>query len=175
MGYGQQRRSDITGAISSVKGTELVQLPMQRVDQALQGRAAGVLVLNTAGAPGANTTIRVRGMNSINGGNNALIVVDGLQGANLNALNPNDIESIEILKDASATAIYGSRGANGVILITTRSGKKGKPIIDYSYSYGSQTIRHKLDLMNAADYAITRNAAKATDNASGVPVPIFTD
>ena len=80
VGYGQQRKSDITGAISSVKGQELVQLPMQRVDQALQGRAAGVLVLNTAGAPGANTTIRVRGMNSINGGNNALIVIDGLQG-----------------------------------------------------------------------------------------------
>ena len=175
VGYGQQRKSDITGAISSVKGAELVQLPMQRVDQALQGRAAGVLVLNTAGAPGANTTIRVRGMNSINGGNNALIVVDGLQGANLNALNPNDIESMEILKDASATAIYGSRGANGVILITTRSGKKGKPTIDYSYSYGSQTIRHKLELMNAADYAITRNANKATQNASGVPVPIFSD
>ncbi len=175
VGYGQQRKSDITGAISSVKGRELVQLPMQRVDQALQGRAAGVLVLNTAGAPGANTTIRVRGMNSINGGNNALIVVDGLQGANLNALNPNDIESIEILKDASATAIYGSRGANGVILITTKSGKKGKPTIDYSFSYGSQTIRHKLELMGAADYAITRNANRATDNASGVPVPIFTD
>jgi TonB-linked SusC/RagA family outer membrane protein len=175
VGYGQQRKSDITGAISSVKGQELVQLPMQRVDQALQGRAAGVLVLNTAGAPGANTTIRVRGMNSINGGNNALIVVDGLQGGNLNALNPNDIESIEILKDASATAIYGSMGANGVILITTKSGKKGKPTIDYSFSYGSQTIRHKLDLMNAADYARTRNAWKATQNASGVPVPIFTD
>jgi TonB-dependent starch-binding outer membrane protein SusC len=175
VGYGQQRKSDITGAISSVKGQELVQLPMQRVDQALQGRAAGVLVLNTAGAPGANTTIRVRGMNSINGGNNALIVVDGLQGGNLNALNPNDIESIEILKDASATAIYGSMGANGVILITTKSGKKGKPTIDYSFSYGSQTIRHKLDLMGAADYARTRNAYKATQNASGIPVPIFTD
>ena len=175
VGYGQQRKSDITGAISSVKGQELVQLPMQRVDQALQGRAAGVLVLNTAGAPGANTTIRVRGMNSINGGNNALIVVDGLQGGNLNALNPNDIESIEILKDASATAIYGSMGANGVILISTKSGKKGKPTIDYSFSYGSQTIRHKLDLMGAADYARTRNAYKATQNASGVPVPIFTD
>jgi len=175
IGYGSQRKSDITGAISSVKGKELVQLPMQRVDQALQGRAAGVLVLNTAGAPGANTTIRVRGMNSINGGNSALIVVDGLQGGNLNALNPNDIESIEILKDASATAIYGSRGANGVILISTRTGKKGKPIIDYSLNYGSQTIRHKLDLMNAADYAITRNAYKATQNASGVPVPFFSD
>jgi TonB-linked SusC/RagA family outer membrane protein len=175
VGYGSQRKSDITGAISSVKGQELVQLPMQRVDQALQGRAAGVLVLNTAGAPGAATTIRVRGMNSINGGNNALIVIDGLQGGNLNALNPNDIESIEILKDASATAIYGSRGANGVILITTKSGKKGKPTIDYSFSYGSQTIRHKLELMSAADYARTRNAWKATQNASGIPVPIFSD
>jgi TonB-dependent starch-binding outer membrane protein SusC len=175
VGYGQQRKSDITGSISSVKGRELVQLPLQRVDQALQGRAAGVLVLNTAGAPGALTTIRVRGMNSINGGNNALIVVDGLQGANLNSINPNDIESIEILKDASATAIYGSRGANGVILITTKTGKKGKPVIDYSFSYGSQTIRHKLDLMDAADYARTRNAYKATQNASGTPVPWFTD
>ena len=173
VGYGQQRKSDITGAISSVKGQELVQLPMQRVDQALQGRAAGVLVLNTAGAPGANTTIRVRGMNSINGGNDALIVIDGLQGGNLNALNPNDIESIEILKDASATAIYGSMGANGVILITTKSGKKGKPTIDYSFSYGSQTIRHKLELMSAADYAITRNANKATQNASGIPDSLF--
>ena len=175
VGYGQQRKSDITGAISSVKGSALVESPMQRVDQALQGRAAGVLVLNTAGAPGANTTIRVRGMNSINGGNNALIVVDGLQGVDLNSLNPNDIESIEILKDASATAIYGSRGANGVILITTRTGKKGKPTIDYSYNFGSQTIRDKLDLMSAADYAITRNANRATENASGIPVPIFTD
>ncbi len=114
VGYGTQRKSDITGAISSVKGNELTQLPIQRVDQALQGRAAGVLVLNTAGAPGAAYNIRVRGMNSINGGNNALVVIDGLQGGNLNSLNPNDIESIEILKDASATAIYGSRGSNGV-------------------------------------------------------------
>ena len=175
VGYGTQKKSDITGAISSVKGDELTQLSIQRVDQALQGRAAGVLVLNTAGAPGANTTIRVRGMNSINGGNNALVVIDGLQGGNLNALNPNDIESIEILKDASATAIYGSRGSNGVILITTRGGKKGKPIIDYNFSYGSQKIRHKLDVMGAADYARTRNAYEATLNSSGTPDPIFSD
>jgi TonB-dependent SusC/RagA subfamily outer membrane receptor len=126
VGYGSQRKSDLTGAVSSIKGADLTQLSTQRVDQAIQGRAAGVYVLNTAGAPGANTTIRVRGMNSINGGNNALVVVDGLQGGNLNSLNPNDIESMEILKDASATAIYGSRGANGVILITTKSGRKGK-------------------------------------------------
>lgn len=175
VGYGTLRKSDITGSVSSVKGEDLAQMPMQRVDQALQGRASGVLVLNTAGAPGAETTIRVRGMNSINGGNNALVVIDGLQGGNLNALNPNDIESLEILKDASATAIYGARGANGVILITTKSGKKGKPVISYSYSYGIQSIRDKLDLMGAVDYARTRNAWRATQNASGTPTPIFTD
>jgi TonB-linked SusC/RagA family outer membrane protein len=175
VGYGTQRKSDLTGSLSSIKGSDLTQLSTQRVDQAIQGRAAGVYVLNTAGAPGALTTIRVRGMNSINGGNNALIVVDGLQGGNLNSLNPNDIESMEILKDASATAIYGSRGANGVILITTKTGRKGKPVIDYNFSYGSQTLRDKLDLMSAADYAITRNADKATQNGSGVPDPIFTD
>ena len=127
VGYGTLRKSDITGSVSSVKGEDLAQMPMQRVDQALQGRASGVLVLNTAGAPGAETTIRVRGMNSINGGNNALVVIDGLQGGNLNALNPNDIESLEILKDASATAIYGARGANGVILITTKAEKRESP------------------------------------------------
>ncbi len=175
VGYGSQKKSDLTGAISSVKGSDLTQLSTQRVDQALQGRAAGVFVLNTAGAPGANATIRVRGMNSINGGNNALVVIDGLQGGSLTSINPNDIESMEILKDASATAIYGSRGANGVILITTKNGKKGKPVIDYGFSYGSQTIRHKLDLMSAADYAITRNADKATQNGSGTPTPIFSD
>jgi len=175
VGYRSQKKSDLSGSVSSIKRADLTQLATQRVDQALQGRAAGVFVLNTAGAPGANTTIRVRGMNSINGGNNALIVVDGLQGGNLNSLNPNDIESMEILKDASATAIYGSRGANGVILITTKTGRKGKPIIDYGFSYGSQSIRDKLDLMSAADYAITRNADKATQNGSGVQVPIFSD
>lgn len=175
VGYGTQRKSDLTGAISSIKGSEVTQLSTQRVDQAIQGRASGVYVLNTAGAPGATTTIRVRGMNSVNGGNNALVVIDGLQGGTLNSLNPNDIESIEILKDASATAIYGSRGANGVILITTKSGKTGKPLISYDFSYGSQTLRHKLALMDAADYAITRNADKAARNGSGTPTPIFSD
>jgi TonB-dependent SusC/RagA subfamily outer membrane receptor len=113
VGYGTQKKSDLTGSITSLSGEEVTLLPTQRVDQALQGRAAGVMVLNTDGAPGGNTTVRIRGMNSINGGNNALIVIDGLQGADLNSINPNDIESIEILKDASATAIYGSQGANG--------------------------------------------------------------
>jgi len=175
VGYGTLKKSDLTGSVAQVRGAELTQLPTQRVDQALQGRAAGVLVLNTDGAPGGNTTIRVRGMNSINGGNNALIVIDGLQGGNLNAINPNDIESIEILKDASATAIYGSQGANGVILITTKTGKRGRPTVDYSYNLGYQELRKKLDVMNAADYARTVNAYRETLNLTGTPVLVFTD
>jgi TonB-linked SusC/RagA family outer membrane protein len=176
VGYGRQKKSDLTGSVSSIKGADITQLSTQRVDQALQGRAAGVFVLNTDGAPGGNTTIRVRGMNSINGGNNALIVIDGLQGGNLNSLNPNDIESIEVLKDASATAIYGSQGANGVILITTKLGKKGKPVVSYSYTYGIQQLRNKLDVMNASEFAETANAYKLTQNGSGAtPVPIFSD
>jgi len=102
---------------------------MQRADQALQGRAAGVMVVNTDGSPGGNTTIRIRGSNSINGNNSALIVIDGLQGGDFKSLNPNDIESIEVLKDASATAIYGSQGANGVILVTTKKGRTGPPVL----------------------------------------------
>jgi TonB-linked SusC/RagA family outer membrane protein len=176
VGYGVQKKSDLTGSISSIKGSDLTQIATQRVDQALQGRAAGVLVLNTDGAPGGNTTIRVRGMNSINGSNNALIVIDGLQGGNLNSLNPNDIESIEILKDASATAIYGAQGANGVVLVTTKLGKKGKPVIGYNYTYGSSRLRKKLDVMNAEEYAQTVNAVAMTRNGNGnTPTPIFTD
>jgi TonB-dependent starch-binding outer membrane protein SusC len=174
--YGVQKKSDLTGAISSIKGAEVTQLATQRVDQAIQGRAAGVLVLNTDGQPGGNTTIRVRGMNSINGGNNALVVIDGLQGGNLNSLNPNDIESIEILKDASATAPYGAQGANGVILITTKLGKQGKPVIGYNYTFGLSQLRKKLDVMKAGDFAKTVNASVMTRNGSGAtPVPIFTD
>lgn len=175
VGYGTMKKRDLTGSVTQVRGSDLTQLPTQRVDQALQGRAAGVLVLNTDGAPGGNTTIRIRGMNSVNGGNGALIVIDGLQGGNLNSLNPNDIESIEVLKDASATAIYGSMGANGVILVTTKGGKKGRPTVDYSYNLGLQELRKKLDVMKAADYARTVNAYRQTQNVSGTPVMVFTD
>lgn len=176
VGYGSQKKSDLTGAISSIKSKDLTLLPTQRVDQAIQGRAAGVLVMNTDGSPGGNTTIRIRGMNSINGGNDALIVIDGLQGGNLTSLNPNDIESIEILKDASATAIYGSEGANGVVLITTKHGKVGKPVISYTFDGSLSSITKKPDLMNAADYAREQNAVILANNGSGInPVPVFTD
>lgn len=166
-GYGTVRKSDLTGAVSSVKTEQLLQLPTQRVDQAIQGRATGVFILNTDGSPGGNTMIRIRGNNSINGGNDPLIIVDGLQGANINQLNPNDIQSMEILKDASATAIYGSRGANGVILITTKLGKIGKPVIDAGYSVGFQNLARKLPVMNAYDFARYNNFYNSFGTSGG--------
>jgi TonB-linked SusC/RagA family outer membrane protein len=167
VGYGSVRKSDLTGSVSSVKTEDLLQLPVQRVDQAIQGRTTGVFILNTDGSPGGNTMIRIRGNNSIQGGNDPLIIVDGLQGASLNQLNPNDIASMEILKDASATAIYGSRGANGVILITTKLGKTGKPVIDAGYNIGIQNLAHKLPVMSAAEFARYNNFYQSFQTAGG--------
>lgn len=176
VGYGTQRKTDLTGAVASIPATEIRQFPMARVDQALQGRTSGVYVLNTDGSPGGNTMIRIRGLNSINGGNEPLVVIDGLQGGNLNSLNPNDIASIEILKDASATAIYGSRGANGVILITTRLGQPGKPVIDAGYNIGIQQLLRKLPVMDAATFARQYNKYRMTQTGDGnVPTAQFTD
>ncbi len=175
-GYGTVRKTDLTGSVSSIKTEQLLQLPTQRVDQAIQGRASGVFVMNTDGSPGGNTLIRIRGNNSINGGNDPLIIVDGLQGANINQLNPNDIQSMEILKDASATAVYGSRGANGVILITTKLGKIGKPVIDAGYSIGVQNLARKLPVMNAYDFARYNNFYHSFGTSSGtVPKYYFTE
>ncbi len=176
VGYGNQKRSDITGAVSSIPASQITELPLARVDQALQGRTSGVYVLNSDGAPGGETLIRIRGLNSINGGNQPLVVLDGMQGGTelLKALNPNDVESMEILKDASATAIYGSRGANGVILVTTKLGKLGKPVIDFNVSVGAQRIANTLNVMNAADYANYQNLVRSKDTGDGnVPEPIF--
>ena len=174
VGYGTQKKSDLTGSLSSIKGQDLTHLPTQRVDEALQGRAAGVMVTNTDGAPGGNTAIRIRGINSIYGGNNALVVIDGMQGGNLSSLNPGDISSIVILKDASATAIYGSRGANGVILITTKRGEIGKPVISYNYTISRATLIRKIPLLNAAQYAENVNEVQLSKNGNGItPLPIF--
>jgi len=125
VGYGKQKKSDLTGAVASISAKDIAKVPVARVDQALQGRAAGVQVTQTSGSPGAPTAIRVRGGNSITGSNEPLWVIDGIvvgTNFNLNNINANDIQSLEVLKDASSIAIYGSRGANGVVLLTTKSG-----------------------------------------------------
>jgi TonB-linked SusC/RagA family outer membrane protein len=178
VGYGSQRKMDVTAAISSIRAEDIVELPTARVDQAIQGRTSGVYVLNTDGSPGGRTMIRIRGLNSINGGNQPLVVIDGLQGGMmaLESLNPMDIQSMEILKDASATAIYGSRGANGVILITTKLGRPGKPVIDASASVGIQNLLRKLPTLSAGDYARHVNAHEMTNTGGGnIPTPKFTE
>ncbi|MFY0651706.1 MAG: TonB-dependent receptor [Cyclobacteriaceae bacterium] len=153
VGYGTQRKSDLTGSLSSVGSKDFQAQPLTRIDQALQGRAAGVQVTQTSGAPGAGFKIRIRGANSISGNNNPLYVIDGLVVGDINSINVNDIESMEVLKDASATAIYGSRGANGVVLITTKRGKSGAAKIELETFYGVSTVTQRLKVMNAGDFA----------------------
>uniref|UniRef100_UPI003217C2BC SusC/RagA family TonB-linked outer membrane protein n=1 Tax=uncultured Draconibacterium sp. TaxID=1573823 RepID=UPI003217C2BC len=162
IGYGTMKKSDLTGSVASVKGEEISSFPNTSITQAMQGRSAGVQVLQNTGAPGAKIQVRIRGANSIKGSNAPLWVIDGFPG-DQNMLNPSDIESIEVLKDASATAIYGSRGANGVIIVTTKRGRIGETKVDYEGSYSIQTIRKKLDLMNAKEYAQFYNIQQLND------------
>src|SRR5690606_12753863 len=154
VGYGTQRKSDLTGAVAVVGAKEITLRPVDRVEQGLQGRIAGVQVTSTTGAPAGGMRIRIRGSNSIQYGNSPLYVIDGFpMGGSSEFLNPNDVESITVLKDASATAIYGARGANGVVLITTKKGVRGATQITYDAYYGSQSVTKKLDLLNAKEYA----------------------
>ena len=167
IGYGIMKKSDLTGSISQVKSEDVVSVPTTNILQSLQGRTSGLEVTQNTGAPGSTINVRIRGTNSIQGGNDPLYVVDGflLSGKPM-ILNSSDIESIEILKDASATAIYGSRGANGVVLITTKTGQAGDTKVDFETSYSTQTLRKKLELMNAEEYAKLANIQAANDNLS---------
>lgn len=165
VGYGTVKKSDLTGSVSQVKSKEINAFPTTNVMQAISGRAAGVQVIQNNGAPGAGISVRIRGTNSIQGGNEPLYVIDGFPySGNPTNLNNFDIESIEVLKDASATAIYGSRGANGVVLITTKQGKEGSSRVDLETSYSIQSIRKKLDLMNGTEYAGLQNIQAMNDN-----------
>lgn len=152
VGYGTAKRSDLTGALSSVTSKDFDKQPLNDVSQALQGRAAGVQVTQTSGAPGGGYKIRIRGANSITGSNEPLYVVDG-QFVDISTVNVNDIQSMEVLKDASATAIYGTRGANGVVLITTKKGSSGKTKLNVDIFTGISNISRKLDLMSASEFA----------------------
>jgi len=165
VGYGSVRRSDLTGAVSSVTSDKITQVKaVSNLAQTLQGQAAGVQVSQRSGQPGENVSIKIRGTNSINASNDPLYVVDGLPLDGLSAqLNPSDIERIEILKDASSTAIYGSRGANGVIIITTKKGKEGKLQISYNGYFGIQSLRKKIDLIGAQDFARLQNEVAVND------------
>ncbi len=192
IGYGSVKKSDLTGAVSSVSSDELKDRIGATFDQLITGRAAGVNIVQSSGEPGAGVTIKIRGSASVNAGTSPLYVIDGYAMDNgsmdvnsgaefdgntarnpLTSLNPSDIESIEILKDASATAIYGARGANGVIIITTKKGSPGKPVIAYDAYYGVQNVAHKIDVLTAPEYRTVLNeliAAGASSAADSVAV-----
>ncbi len=183
VGYGSIRRSDLTGSVSSVDAESIEAGSISSLDQGLQGKAAGVVIRQTSGQPGSGSTIRIRGTSSINGNNEPLYVIDGVPvisdaeqmsigattGPSMNPLasiNPSDIESIEVLKDASATAIYGARGANGVILVTTKQGSRSGREISLGYYTGMQTIARKIPMLNARQLAVLGNEAADNTNVS---------
>ncbi|MEG3656794.1 TonB-dependent receptor [Arenibacter palladensis] len=155
VGYGSISKRDITGAVGSVKMDELNSRPFTDFGEALSGKVTGVQVLNASGRPGSSPSIRIRGVNSISAGGAPLIVIDGIQipGYDLNSLNANDIKSIEVLKDAASASIYGSRGANGVILVTTKSGKGKEPAFHFNYTSSLQQVIRKIGVMNSNEYA----------------------
>ena len=158
IGYGTQRKANVTGAIASVKAKDLENVPNGRIEQALQGRVSGVTVMQNSGQPGSGSTLRIRGITTFNN-NNPLWVVDGVvvDNGGIGYLNQSDIESIEVLKDAASAAIYGTRAATGVILVTTKKGKIGKPVISYNGFYGTSAPAKILELLNATEYATLRN------------------
>ena len=172
IGYGAVKKSDLTGSVSSITKEDLTALPVNNVQQIMAGRAPGVQVIQNSHSPGGGLSVRIRGANSVLGGSDPLYVVDGFIGSiGLNSINPNDIESIEILKDASATAIYGSRGANGVVLITTKRGSAGNNFIDFDTFFGIQEVANTIDVMNARQFAEIANARVINDGGTEVPFP----
>jgi TonB-linked SusC/RagA family outer membrane protein len=167
VGYGTQKKSDVTGALSVVSTKEFSQQPITRLDQVLQGRVAGVQVTQANGAPGGDSRVRVRGANSVLGNNDPLYVIDGFIGANYNLLNPNDIESLQVLKDAASTSIYGSRGANGVVIITTKKGSRGVKV-SYEGQGSVSNVIKKFDILPAGEFAEIVNA-RALATGSNAP------
>ncbi|AWW30462.1 TonB-dependent receptor [Echinicola strongylocentroti] len=173
IGYGQVRKKDLTGSVSNVEGAQLENLPAARVDQTLQGRAAGVQVSQISGDPGAAPTIRIRGGNSIQGNNEPLWVIDGVivgTDFNLSNINTNDIQSIDVLKDAVAVSIYGTRGANGVILVTTKSGAGAKTKVSVNAYYGVQSMVTQVDFLDGPQHAAYANE-DAAFRQSALPFP----
>ncbi len=164
VGYGVQKKSDVTGSLVSVNSEALREVPVANLQQALQGRAAGVEVTRVGTAPGASARIRVRGERSINGSNDPLLVLDGIPyEGSITDINPDEIASVNVLKDASATAIYGSRGANGVIIVTTKRGVAGETRVTLNTYYGITTVAKKYDMFNAEEYAAMRDISGFTE------------
>ncbi|HEV8505737.1 MAG TPA: SusC/RagA family TonB-linked outer membrane protein, partial [Chitinophagaceae bacterium] len=175
IGYGVAKRKDVTGAVSSVTASQIEKVPVTTLDQALQGRAAGVQITNNDATPGGNVSVLIRGVGSLApGGNAPLYIVDGYPTTGgINNINPNDIATIDVLKDASATAIYGIRAANGVVIITTKKGLKGRIQVSLDMYASVQSKPKQYDLLNAQDFATLSNEVEAADSTHtyhGLPI-----
>ncbi|MBR5396352.1 MAG: TonB-dependent receptor [Bacteroidales bacterium] len=170
VGYGVQKKSVVTAAISSITSDDLKAQSQNRLDNMLQGMASGVLVTQSSGSPSAGSQVRVRGVGTIHN-SDPLYIVDGMPAGSIDYLNPNDIERIEILKDAASGAVYGARAANGVILVTTKKGKEGKVHVNYDFSYGMQNPWRKPAVLNATEYAVMMNEGMLNDGQT----PIYAD
>lgn len=163
IGYGTTKKKDLTGSVATINPEDVEGMPVARADLLLQGRASGVEITQNSGAPGGEVRLRIRGVHSINSGNDPLIVIDGFPGGSLSDVNPNDIARLDVLKDASALSIYGARASNGVVLVTTKSGVANKSKIDFSYSKSVQTISKKIDVLSSQDYGYFVNEAYQND------------
>jgi TonB-linked SusC/RagA family outer membrane protein len=173
VGYATQKKVDLTGAVSVVKSSDFANLPVGGADQILQGKAAGVSVTQSTGAPGDGINIRIRGVGTIND-NSPLYVIDGIPTKNgINEISPNDIESISVLKDASSAAIYGARASNGVVIVTTKKGKSGKPRVNVSAYTGVQTSQHLIKMANTAQYVTAYNTAATNDGRALIPADVI--
>ena len=187
IGYGSVKRSDLTSAVAKMDSKGIEDRPLARAEQALQGQLAGVSVITTNNEPGADPQIRVRGAASLSAGNDPLYIIDGVPNNTLQGVNPNDIASIEVLKDAASAAIYGSRGSNGVILVTTKTGQKGAPKVSFTASYGISTMERKMDILspveyleyrirfNDTQYAISYGGAASDSNAERIAKGVKTN
>ena len=174
VGYGSQRVKDVTGSVVQVTAKDFAKGANTNAFQLLQGKASGVQISQSSSAPGGAVEIKVRGLNSVNGGNGVLVVVDGLPNGNVDALSPDDIESIQILKDASASAIYGSRAANGVVLITTKQGSRSGLKVSYNTYVGIQNAAKRIDMLNGEQYMETLNALDFESNPANATDPAYT-
>jgi len=169
IGYGTQKKSDLTGSVAVISAEELIKTNAATLDRALQGKAAGVVVTTTSGAPGAGVSIKIRGIGSINRDSEPLYVIDGVPAGSLSTLNPADIASVQVLKDASATAIYGARGSNGVIIIETKRGVTGPPKVNFSAYAGVAQVTKLFDVMNTDEYIGLLEEAYALDPDRDMP------
>jgi TonB-linked SusC/RagA family outer membrane protein len=165
VGYGVQKKSLVTGAISSIKAEDIMNTSITRPEQALQGKTAGVQVISAGGSPGAGMKVRIRGV-STNGSSNPLYIVDGVKTGDINYLDPNDIQSMEVLKDAASSAIYGAEGANGVVMITTKTGKAGISVLNYEFQAGWLSVAKKPTVMAATEYIAYQNEAGRAVNST---------